>query len=305
LRVGYNRITPYLAVPNGVQESFRPRINSFFPDRRTIMKWSWWLAAVLCSSSLLVFAEPNNPASKEPAAAESILVEFAEEVQYARSWLGQHNDITSVVEILNSLKDINQARVETSFQRALKLFFPKSRRLVELEGEANRKLARFFNYYHLQGKIEVRVFSLNYPMAFNTGQIVGVSNLLVEGWDDEEFTGIVAHELGHIIAQTQERITDEVPPDTKAYQRAEEIKADWVAMMMFRSAGLDPKSVITGLERIVPRSQYKRAGPLHPPMAVRLLLMREWLGLPRQQLRLRDAMVRISSPAGKKIVAQQ
>src|SRR5262249_14850474 len=192
---------------------------------------SWWLAAVLCCCSLCAFANPDEPTSssphKESPAAESILTDYSKEVGHARSWLEHHNDVTSVVEILNSLKQIDQVKIEQSFQRALKLFFPKSRRVADLEPEATRKLARFFNYYRLRGKIEVRVFSLSYPMAFNTGQIVGVSDQLVETWEEDEFSGIVAHEIGHIIAQTQDRITDEVPPETKAYQRAEEIKADW------------------------------------------------------------------------------
>src|SRR5262249_29541910 len=160
--------------------------------------WSWSLAAVLCCFSLFAFAKPNEPGSnsphKESSAAESILADYAKEVEHARTWLEHHNDVTSVVEILNSLKQIDRVKTEQSFQRALKLFFPKSRRVEEFEPEAMRKLARFFDYYKLGGKIEVRVFSLTYPMAFNTGQIVGVSDQLVQSWADDEFSGIVAHE---------------------------------------------------------------------------------------------------------------
>src|SRR5262245_5442128 len=274
-----------------------------------MMRWSCWLAAVICCCSLFVLAKSNEPAAKnlpkESPGVESVLAEYADEVGYARTWLEGHNDVTSIVEILNSLKRPDPGKTERSFNRALRTFFPKSRRMPELEPGATEKMARFFDFYHLRGKIEVRVFSLGFPMAFNTGQIVGVSNQLIEGWPEEELLGIVAHEIGHIIAQTQDRLMYDVPPTGKAYQRAEEIKADWVAMMMFSSAGLDPRNVMKGLEQIVPRSQFNRAGPLHPPMAVRLVLMREWLTLPRQRLRLRDALLQISSPTNKAMVIGQ
>jgi hypothetical protein len=260
---------------------------------------------VLCSlGSWTANAHPNEPGNKKEAADQLVAV-YAEEVKYAHAWLDQYNDVTGVVEILNSLKATNQQKIDQSFQRALRRFFPKSRRVPEMEPWARRKLARFFDFYHLQGKVEIRVFNLDFPMAFNMGQVVGVSDSLVSGWDDEEFAGIVAHEIGHIIAQTQERLGEEPPPTTKAYQRSEEIKADWIAMMMFSGAGLDPKVIIAGMDRIVPPAEQLRAGPLHPPMAVRIALMREWLALPRQAMRLRQALLQISSPAGKAAVDGQ
>jgi predicted Zn-dependent protease len=235
----------------------------------------------------------TNPV-KESARSERLLNDFAEEISYAREWLERNNDVTRVVEILNSMKEADEARAERSFQDALKVTFPGSQRIPELEPIAKRKLERFFNYYQLQDKIEVMAFSLSYPMAFNTGQVVGVSDKLIQAWTEAEFSGVVAHEIGHIIAQAEERITTDMPPTNRAYQRAEEIKADWVAMMMFRGAGLGPQTVISGLERIVPPAQHRRAGPLHPPMAVRSVLMREWLALPDQRLRLREALVFLS-----------
>ncbi|MGH9846630.1 MAG: M48 family metalloprotease [Blastocatellia bacterium] len=267
-------------------------------------KQTWYLAVLMC----LLFA--STTAKVPPKAAggaehpERLMVDYAEEVWHAREWLDEHHDVTRVVEILNAMREIDRAKLESAFQRSIKITFPGSRRLPDLEFAAKRKLKPFFDYYHLHGKIEVMVFSLGYPMAFNTGQIVGVSNQLITSWPEDEMVGIVAHEIGHIIAQVQERLSDAPPPDTIAYRRAEEIKADWVAMMMFGGAGLDPKRVMAGMERIVPRRQYLQAGPLHPPMAVRLALMREWLVRPQQRPRLREALLQVSLPARKEMVAQ-
>jgi hypothetical protein len=258
------------------------------------------LAVLICLLPLRALG--TNPPNAAPPGVERLMQEFNEEVWHARQWRQRHNDVTRMVEILNAMKTVDRVTLDRSFDRALKLTFPQSRRLSDLEPAALRKLERFFEYYQLNGKIAVMVFSLGYPMAFNTGQIVGISSQLVSSWPEDEMIGIVAHEIGHVIAQVQERLSEEVAPETRAYQRSEEIKADWVAMMMFSSAGLDPRYVIRGMQRIVPRGQQRQAGPLHPPMAVRLVLMHEWLELPRQRPRLREALLELS--AGKEVAAQ-
>jgi len=256
-------------------------------------KPTWCLTVLMC----LLLAHPFAKVPPKAERPESLMADYAEEVWHARAWLEEHHDVTRVVEIFNAMPEMDRARLENAFQRSIKITFPSSRRLPDLELAAKRKLKPFFDYYHLHGKIEVMVFSLGYPMAFNTGQIVGISNQLVTSWPEDEMVGLVAHEIGHIIAQVQERISNAPPSDTIAYQRSEEIKADWVAMMMFSSAGLDPRRVISAMERIVPRKQHQRAGPLHPPMTVRLVLMREWLARPRQRPRLREALLQVSLPA--------
>ncbi len=267
-------------------------------------KQTWYLTVLMCLLFAHTIAKVPPKAAGGAARPERLMADYAEEVGHAREWLEEHHDVTRVVEILNAMREMDRVRLENGFQRSIKMTFPGSRRLPDLEPVAKRKLKPFFDYYQLHGKIEVMVFSLGYPMAFNTGQIVGISNQLVTSWPGDELVGIVAHEIGHIIAQVQERLSNAPPPDTTAYQRSEEIKADWVAMMMFSSAGLDPKRVITGMERIVPRRQYQRAGPLHPPMAIRLALMREWLARPQQRPRLREALLQVSLPARREIAGQ-
>src|SRR5262249_50324180 len=100
------RLSPYLAslisyiayisliCPGDVRISGPELILS--PLRRRMMKWSWSLAAVLCCFSLFAFAKPNEPGSnsphKESSAAESILADYAKEVEHARTWLEHHND---------------------------------------------------------------------------------------------------------------------------------------------------------------------------------------------------------------------
>jgi hypothetical protein len=257
----------------------------------------WRLAAVLCWCAWLPWATAHaSDPPRELAGVTTLMEDFAEEIGHARDWLNRYNDVTSVVEILNSMQEIESAKTDRAFEQALKTTFPGSRRVARLEPLAMRKLARFFDYYSLRGKIRVMVFSLSYPMAFDTGPVVGVSDKLVETWSDEEMSGVVAHEIGHIIAQTQERLSGQTPPDSRAYYRSEEIKADWVALMMFRAAGLEPRRVASGLERIVPRSHYKRPGPQHPPMAVRSALMREWMARMRPRPRLHEALLQASSP---------
>ncbi|MDX2029199.1 MAG: M48 family metalloprotease [Blastocatellia bacterium] len=262
--------------------------------------WLWVLAAVVCCS-IYGFADgtdsPYNPSPKEIRKADRLLADYADEVWYAREWLMVNNDVTRIVEILNAMQEPDAEQVEQSFQSAMKVTFPNSRRMPDLEPAVARKMERFLEYYHLQGKIHLRVFTLNFPMAFNSGQVVGVSDTLLMNWSDEELMGVVAHEIGHIIAQVQDRLSEQTAPEGRAYERAEEIKADWVAMMMFRGAGMEPETVVMGLERIVPRTEWKRAGPQHPPMAIRSAMMREWLMLPPQRPRLHDALLQSSRPA--------
>jgi Peptidase family M48 len=273
-----------------------------------MMKRKWYLTAILF---LLLGQGVANIPPETVGGVDRLMADYAAEVGYARDWLHVHHDVTRVVEILNAMQRPEREKHENAFQRAIRITFPRSRRLPHLEPEAKRKLKPFFDYYQLHGKIEVMAFSLGYPMAFNTGQIVGISNELITSWPEDEMTGIVAHEIGHIIAQVQERLASLPPPETVAYQRAEEIKADWVAMMMFGGAGLDPRCVLNGMSRIVPHREYLRAGPLHPPMAIRLALMREWLARPQQRPRLREALLQVAAPArpakpagGKDLTAQ-
>ncbi len=263
-------------------------------------KW-FWVLAIVAGCAAFGYADdrdaPANASSREARKADRLLVEYADEVWYAREWLAINNDVTRIVEILNAMQPPEPAQVEQSFHNAMKATFPSSRRVPDLEPLVERKLDRFLEYYQLRGKIHLRVFTLNFPMAFNSGQVVGVSDTLLMNWTDDELIGVVAHEIGHIIAQVQDRLSDQVPPDNRAYERAEEIKADWVAMMMFRGAGLEPETVAMGLERIVPRAEWRRPGPQHPPMAIRSAMMREWLLLPPQRPRLHDALLQSSRPA--------
>ncbi|MFN0086373.1 MAG: M48 family metalloprotease [Blastocatellia bacterium] len=262
--------------------------------------WFRAVVAVVCCS-ILGYADgkvaPYNPSSGESRKTDRMLAEYADEVGYAREWLMSNNDVTRIVEILNAMEAPEPEQVEKSFQSAMKATFPNSRRAFEMEPAVGQKMERFLEYYHLRGKIHLRVFTLNFPMAFNSGQVVGVSDTLLMNWSDEELMGVVAHEIGHIIAQVQDRLSEQVAPDSRAYERAEEIKADWVAMMMFRGAGMEPETVVLGLERIVPRTEWRRAGPQHPPMSIRSAMMREWLMLPPQRPRLLEALLQSSRPA--------
>src|SRR5262245_4812628 len=110
------------------------------------------LSAILCG--LFLWLQPqaamavalDGPGGKKET-ADPLIAAYAQDVGNAHACLEQYNDVTSVVEILNSLKETNQQKIDQSFQRALRKFFPKSSRVAQMEPWARRKLARFFDYY--------------------------------------------------------------------------------------------------------------------------------------------------------------
>ena len=149
------------------------------------------------------------------------------------------------------------------------------------------------------------------PTAFPGGFIFVSADLIAASRNEAEFAGMLAHAMAHVVARHATRQATRsglagasggpgrglsVPMGFLAFQRANELEADYLAVKAMASAGYDPAGLASYIERVQPAPGRNEGFETLPPRARRVAAIQaEIRKLPAASYQASDEFARVQA----------
>jgi hypothetical protein len=192
-------------------------------------------------------------------------------------------------EIVERIESLRPAAVSPTDREAVLATLPPEGDVRTLDTSQRDKLAAARRILELHGRdtvYEVKVIDVpQAAVALHARVVILVSEPALDHLDVEELQALVAHEVGHEYLWTEYFRARR--DDDRSLRQTLELLCDGLAIVTLRRAGLDPKRLISALEKIVRYNRDRFGAALnendYPTIGERRRFARrllDWLGRP-------------------------